>query len=89
MKKIQIPKRPLLLKVGMRVKALSMGRLVGDYIVVSTYGNTAFLAIRGDVARIIVACVSRNINPANNSVKVLSGQKVQCTDYYYCCDEEE
>ena len=86
MNKTQTPKH---LEVGMRVKAICMSKLVGDYVVVKTGGDdsrpAAFLAVRGDDSKQIVVVTERKINPENNSVKVLMGQKIQCTDYY---DEE-
>lgn len=75
------------LEVGMRVKAICMSKLVGDYVVVKTGSDNsrpaAFLAVRGDDSKQIVVVTERKINPENNSVKVLMGQKIQCTDYYY------
>ena len=71
----------------MRVKAICMSKLVGDYVVVKTGSDdsrpVAFLAVRGDDSKQIVVVTERKINPENNSVKVLMGQKIQCTDYYY------
>lgn len=84
MNKIQTPKH---LEVGMHVKAICMSKLVGDYVVVKTGSDNsrpaAFLAVRGDDSKQIVVVTERKINPENNSVKVLMGQKIQCTDYYY------
>lgn len=84
MNKTQTPKH---LEVGMRVKAICMSKLVGDYVVVKTdsYDSrpAAFLAVRGDDSKQIVVVTERKINPENNSVRVLMGQKIQCTDYYY------
>ena len=84
MDKTQTPKH---LEVGMRVKAICMSKLVGDYVVVKTGSDdsrpAAFLAVRGDDSKQIVVVTERKINPENNSVKVLMGQKIQCTDYYY------
>ena len=84
MNKTQTPKH---LEVGMRVKAICMSKLVGDYVVVKTDSDNsrpaAFLAVRGDDSKQIVVVTERKINPENNSVKVLMGQKIQCTDYYY------
>lgn len=84
MNKTQTPKH---LEVGMHVKAICMSKLVGDYVVVKTGSDdshpAAFLAVRGDDSKQIVVVTERKINPENNSVKVLSGQKIQCTDYYY------
>ena len=84
MNKTQTPKH---LEVGMRVKAICMSKLVGDYVVVKTGSDNsrpaAFLAVRGDDSKQIVVVKERKINPENNSVKVLMGQKIQCTDYYY------
>ena len=49
MNKTQTPKH---LEVGMRVKAICMSKLVGDYVVVKTGSDNsrpaAFLAVRGD-----------------------------------------
>ena len=84
MNKTQTPKY---LEVGMHVKAICMSKLVGDYVVVKTGDDdsrpAAFLAVRGDDSKQIVVVTERKINPENNSVKVLMGQKIQCTDYYY------
>lgn len=84
MNKTQTPKH---LEVGMCVKAICMSKLVGDYVVVKTGSDNsrpaAFLAVRGDDSKQIVVVTERKINPENNSVKVLMGQKIQCTDYYY------
>ena len=83
MNKTQTPKY---LEVGMRVKAICMSKLVGDYVVVKTGDDSrpaAFLAVRGDDSKQIVVVTERKINPENNSVKVLMGQKIQCTNYYY------
>lgn len=84
MNKTQTPKN---LEVGMHVKAICMSKLVGDYVVVKTSSDNsrpaAFLAVRGDDSKQIVVVTERKINPENNSVKVLMGQKIQCTDYYY------
>ena len=84
MNKTQTPKH---LEVGMRVKAICMSKLVGDYVVVKTGSDNsrpaAFLAVCGDDSKQIVVVTERKINPENNSVKVLMGQKIQCTDYYY------
>ena len=84
MNKTQTPKH---LEVGMRVKAICMSKLVGDYAVVKTGSDdsrpAAFLAVRGDDSKQTVVATERKINPENNSVKVLMGQKIQCTDYYY------
>ena len=84
MNKTQTPKH---LEVGMHVKAICMSKLVGDYVVVKTGSDdshpAAFLAVRGDDSKQVVVVTERKINPENNSVKVLMGQKIQCTDYYY------
>lgn len=80
-------KTPRNLEVGMRVKALCMSKLVGDYVVVKVGSEdsrpAAFLAIRGEEERGPVVVTERHINPENHAVRVIRGQKIQCTDYYY------
>lgn len=80
-------KIPQNLKVGMRVKAVCMSKCVGDYVVVKVGGDdwrpAAFLAVRGDESRKVVVVTERHINPDTRAVRVLRGQKIQCTDYYY------
>lgn len=84
MKKIKTPTH---LEVGMRVKAICMSKPVGDYVVLNVGTRdshpAAFLAVDGDEFQDVVLITERKINPENNSVKVISGQKIQCTDYYY------
>lgn len=78
---------PRNLNVGMRVKALCMGKIVGDYIVssVGSYNRrpAAFLMIRGDESSEAVVVTERRIDAKTHAVKVLHGQKIQCTDYYF------
>lgn len=83
---------PLNLEVGMRVKAICMTKLVGDYVVLKlgVYDNlpAAWLGVWGDEesrrgAEEIV--VGRAINPSTGGVHILKGKKIQATDYY--CDE--
>lgn len=80
-------KIPQNLKVGMRVKAVCMSKCVGDYVVVKVGGDdwrpAAFLAVRGDESGKVVVVTERHINPDTRAVRVLRGQKIQCTDYYY------
>ena len=75
------------LEVGMCVKAICMSKLVGDYVVVKTGSNDyrpdAILAVSDDDSKQNENVTEQKINPENNSVKVLRGQKIQCTDYYY------
>lgn len=80
-------KTPQNLKVGMHVKAVCMSKCVGDYVVVKLGSDdsrpAAFLAVRGDESGKVVVVTERHINPNTRAVRVLRGQKIQCTDYYY------
>lgn len=81
---------PLHLEVGMRVRAVCMTKLVGDYVVLKLGLEdgrpAAWLGVfgdepRGDVREVVV---ERVINPATREVRILRGQKIQATNYYYC-----
>lgn len=80
---------PLRLEVGMRVKAVCMTKLVGDYVVLRIGPKDEYLAAwlgvfgdepREDAEEVIVESM---INPVTGRVRVLKGQKIQATDYYY------
>ena len=78
--KNQIPQN---LKKGMRVKAICMGKLVGDYIVDRIDAGKAYLLVRGDVSKKTSKVVSSSINSRNGAVECLEGNTIQCTEYYY------
>lgn len=81
--KNQIPQN---LERGMRVKAICMGKLVGDYIVGRVDEGKAYLFVRGDPNKGLSKIVSSSIDSCNRAVKCLGGNTIQGTEYYYEAD---
>lgn len=83
--KNQIPQN---LEKGMRVKAICMGKPVGDYVVGRVDEGKAYLFVRGGANKRLSKIVSSSIDSCNRAVKCLGGNTIQGTEYYYEYDEE-
>ena len=73
---LQNPKR------GMRIKALYIGKMVGNCIVDRVDADKAYLLVRGDEGKKTSKVVSSSINSRNGAVECLEGNTIQCTEYY-------